>query len=220
MRATHPARSHFYTMKHRLPVLTLAIAALAILAQLSPAVTAALEFSRAAIAQGEWWRFVTTHLTHFDANHLGWDAAVFLLLGAVCERESRQRFIAGLALASVGISAAVWFWQPHFELYRGLSGLDCALFGLFAGSLLRKSERAAKLLGALGLAGVVAKCGAELAIGATLFATGSGYAPVPLAHVVGAIAGVWVAVGPTLVAEPPPTSLRQKSCSPDPRPCR
>ncbi len=220
--ATRPARN-FLSMKHRSPWFTLALAALAIATHFSPAATAALEFTREAIARGEWWRFATAHLTHFDANHLWWDVAVFVVVGGLCERESRARFACGLVTASIAITLAVWTWQPQFASYRGLSGLDCALFGVFASDLLQHRERAVKFVGALGLAGVAAKCGAELATGSTLFATGGSYVPVPLAHLVGAAAGwltAWWAARWPVQATSELTFRRQKSYSPDPRLCR
>lgn len=224
--ATRPARNHFRPMQLRLPVLTLAIAAGALLTHFSAAWGGALEFNRSAIARGEGWRFVTAHLTHFDLNHLGWDLAVFVLLGSICEQSSRRRLAAGLILASVAIPAAIWCGQPQFTSYRGLSGLDCALFGIFTGTLLQRRDPIANLVGLLGLLGVVAKCSAELSTGVTLFAAGTTYAPVPLSHLVGTAAGListrWFAPAdhpPAPRARAPLTFPRQKSCSPNPRPC-
>ncbi len=213
-------------MNFRLPIVTLSIAASAFMAHLTPVLAGALEFNRAAIAQREGWRFITAHLTHFDLNHLVWDVAVFVLLGTLCEQSSRRRLAAGLILASVTITAAIWWWQPQFTSYRGLSGLDCALFGIFTGTLLQRRDPIANLVGALGLLGVVAKCRAELSTGVTLFAAGATYAPVPLSHLVGAAAGLissrWFVTSerpPTPRTRAPLTFLRQKSCSPNPRPC-
>src|SRR5262245_25514413 len=123
-------------MNLRLPFVTLAVAGAATALHVSPTTTAHLQFDRAALAAGEWWRLFTGHLTHFDANHLVWDVGMLLALGFVTERESGSRCAWALALAAAAISGAVWWWQPQFTTYRGLSGLDSALFGLFAGKLL------------------------------------------------------------------------------------
>ena len=203
-------RSPPLMMKLRVPILTLAFAALAVAIHLTPGAAALLEFDRAAIARGELWRFVSAHLVHFDANHLAWDVGVFLALGACGERTSRARTVIALAFASVAITAVLWRFQPQFEIYRGLSGLDCALFGLFAGRLLKHSERPAKLIGVLGLAGAGAKTILELATGSTVFASGVGYAPVPLAHLVGLIAGLVAALAFSRV----PIFRRQTAVSP------
>lgn len=148
-----------------------------------------LQFERSALALGEWWRIVTGHLTHFDANHLAWDVGALLVLGTLCETASRRRTAMALGLASVAISAAVWAFQPQFESYRGLSGLDSALFALFATSLIEQRRHAPVLLGVVALFGVLAKCVFEIATGTPAFASGDGYSPVPLAHLVGVLCG-------------------------------
>jgi rhomboid family GlyGly-CTERM serine protease len=199
-------------MNTRFPYLTLVVAGFAMALHCIPGATDALEFNRLAIVRGEGWRFFTAHCTHFETNHLIWDLGVWLVLGTVCEAHSRRLVASALVLASVAITAAVWWWQPRFEVYRGLSGLDCALFGLFAGSLLRGPDRAAKIVGALGLLVVLVKCGFELATGTTLFTTGASYAPVPLAHLVGVVAGTVVALSPSIPFRT--TSPRQISGSP------
>jgi rhomboid family GlyGly-CTERM serine protease len=155
-----------------------------------PGATSGLQFDREALAAGQWWRLVTAHLTHFDANHLAWDVGMLVALGAVCEAISRRGVMIALGLASVAITAAVWAWQPHFETYRGLSGLDCALFGLFATWLIRQPSRQSAWLGIIALLGVGAKSAFEINTGTPMFASGSGYSPVPLAHLVGAISGI------------------------------
>lgn len=59
----------------KLPILTLAIGALSLFVFLRPGWTETLEMNRAALAQGEFWRLYTGHLTHFSADHLKWDLA-------------------------------------------------------------------------------------------------------------------------------------------------
>ncbi|MCX6953700.1 MAG: rhombosortase [Verrucomicrobia bacterium] len=182
-------------MKTRLPWLTLSVAAAAVAVHLLPAAADWLQFDRAALGRGELWRLVTAHLTHFGANHLRWDLGVLLAFGTACERQSRRRCAAALALAAVAITPALWAGQPQFALYRGLSGLDCALVGLFAASLLRHGRAAATLVGAGTLLVFAVKCILELVTAQTVFAAGTGYAPVPLAHLVGLaaclVAAVW-----------------------------
>ncbi len=202
--------------RSHVPWLTLALAATSVAVQWIPGVSAALEFNRAAITAGEWWRLVTAHVTHFDGNHLAWDVAVLVALGTVVEPESRARTATALGLAGIAITASVGWWQPQFENYRGLSGLDCALFGVFAGRLLLNASPGARVAGAIGLLGAAAKAAVELKSGATLFAIGATYAPVPLAHLIGLLAGVVTAL---VGGEWTLTFLRRKSDSPDPRPC-
>jgi rhomboid family GlyGly-CTERM serine protease len=181
-------------MKTRVPWFTVTVAAAAIAVHLLPSTAAWLQYDRAALGRGELWRIFTAHLTHFGANHLLWDLGVLLTFGAVCEGRSRAQCATALGVAAVAISAALWLWQPQFAIYRGLSGLDCALVGMLAGSLLRSGKVVAVGAGALALLGFAAKCGRELATAQTVFAAGAGYEPAPMAHLVGLLAGLGAAV--------------------------
>jgi rhomboid family GlyGly-CTERM serine protease len=184
-------------MKTRIPILTLAIAAVVLAIQIIPGAAAALEFNRDRVFP-DFWRVFTGHLTHFDWNHLRWDLGVWLALGFAIEHRSRARFALTAAASSLAIGAAVWLWQPQFQIYRGLSGIDCALAGLFAGSLLESRHRGAAIAGGITLFAALAKCGFEMATASTLFASGVGYAPVPLAHLIGLTIGAAPTVLQTL----------------------
>ncbi len=185
------------------PVVTLALAACAVAVFALPGATTACEYDRSALARGEIWRALTGHVAHFDFSHLAWDVATLVGLGVATERESRVQTAVALLAAAIAVSAALWVFQPAFETYRGLSGLDCALGGLVAGNLLRRTARAARLCGAVILCFVAGKCAYELHAATPLFAHAGGYAPAPLAHLVGFAAGV----GTALLA--PATSRRQ-----------
>lgn len=179
-----------------LPIATAALTLLAIGIWLVPGASELLEYRREAIASGEFWRAITGHVTHWNADHLLWDALMFAVLGALVERTSRRAFLATCALSAAAISATLWFCQPGLELYRGLSGVDSALFVFQAGWLvcesLRERRRAAAILPTVALAGFAAKIGYELVTGATLFvdSAAAGFAPLPLAHVIGAAVGL------------------------------
>jgi rhomboid family GlyGly-CTERM serine protease len=176
------------------------IAALSIAFSFLPSVSEALQFDRAALAAGQWWRILTAHMTHWNAEHLVWDAAMFLILGAVLERQNRRQFILGIAAASVAISAAVWFLQPELNTYRGLSGVDTALFVMLSVGLLHDAlsgqdrSRWAIAVPVLLLVALAGKLVGECVTGEAFFvnAENAGFVPVPLAHVVGAAVGLAV----------------------------
>jgi len=155
-----------------------------------------LQYDREAIAQGQLWRPVTCHLAHFGLEHFAWDAAVFVLLAVLCWRLGWKRCLASLAAATLAIPAVLWILQPELPSYRGLSGLDSALYATAAVALGRRlwaDGRHAWAAAAIGsLAALFAKVAYELATGQALFvdAAGMGFVPVPLAHATGGLAGM------------------------------
>jgi rhomboid family GlyGly-CTERM serine protease len=193
------ARDQEWASLLQLSFVTLGIAAFAILASMLPAALDWLSYDRTAIAAGEAWRLVSGHFTHWNADHLLWDVVMFVVLGTMVEREGRGRLATTLVVASAAISAVLWMFAPEVSQYRGLSGLDSALFGFVAPQLFcearRKQHRAAQWLLAVLTAGFVGKIAWEMATGQTLFVDSSaaGFTPLPLVHVVGAVVGflVW-----------------------------
>lgn len=143
----------------------------------------------------EPWRLVTGHLVHWSVEHLVWDLAVFVGLGAACEMRSRRRTAWTLALAAPLIAWGAPLWTPGLETYRGLSGLDAALFTLLATRCLRGSAPAARVAGVLALVGFLGKVGWEISTGTPVFVSGlphdQGVFVVPAAHLLGGLAG-WV----------------------------
>ena len=163
--------------------LTLLLAAAAVGAWLAPGVAPLLQYDRSAISHGELWRLLTGHLTHWTADHLLWDALVFLLAGAACERAGRRRYAALLASSALAGSAAVWVGLPAMQTYRGLSGIDTALVAFLTATRLRGRWATA------GISLLLLKLAVEAATGATAFVAPGGFAPVPLAHAAGAAVG-------------------------------
>ncbi len=179
------------------PALLLGLPAL--LPLLRPGAARWLEYDRGRIAAGEAWRVVTCHWTHWTADHLLWDLGVFVLLAALCWRLGRARAAAALAAAALLIPLALWTLAPDLGRYRGLSGLDSALFVFLAVTLIRRERSAgrpatAALLAAF-LLGFAAKVAFEAATGGALFVDASdAFVPVPLAHLVGGVCGGAAAV--------------------------
>ena len=186
----------------RLPFLTMLLSALTLAIHASPALTTALQFDRTTIMQGEFWRVLTGHFAHFGADHLRWDVLAFLAFGSLAEFRSRRGFLLCLFVASVVISAGVGFLQPQFSVYRGLSGLDSALFTFVTADLLRDGLRERDwpntAVGALALTGFMGKSVFELVTGQTLFVSANAnFEAVPLAHMLGALVGVATALQAT-----------------------
>lgn len=191
----------------RLITVSLSLAVISIIVYLVPGAREWLQYDRSLIAAGEIWRIITCHWTHWTFDHLFWDAAALAVLGTLCERLDRYRFLICLLIAAIVIPATVWLFIPDMQTYRGLSGIDSALFTLFAIlTLKRPSIRqtsggyAILLLLVLGIAKVIF----ELSTGMTLFVDGSEnhFIPVPLAHLAGGLVGLAVAFLPTFPPRP------------------
>jgi len=144
----------------------------------------ALQYSRAAVNAGEWWRFATASFVHWSFNQLLWDGIAFIALGYAAWRLSRTRFVVAFAASALAIPICIHLFARNVTTYRGLSGVDSALFVLVA-MLIGKRARIVLLLFA-------AKIGFELATGTTLFVheLAPGVASLPMAHVIGAAIGL------------------------------
>ncbi|MGC3971686.1 MAG: rhombosortase [Pirellulales bacterium] len=180
---------------------TVALTFFALAASAGPDVAECLAFDRGAIASGQVFRTLTGHFTHWTFEHTVWDVAVFVVLGAWCERRNRTTFLFTLLLGIGLIDAGVWLLRPDLAAYRGLSGLDSALFVLAAAHYAADARRTADRSGMLVAAGAVAlfvgKTLYETLAGRTIFvdSTSSGFEPLVLAHLLGAAAAAVVATG-------------------------
>ena len=174
---------------------TLPLSALAILIAVLPGCDRLLEWNAGGVRASECWRALTCHWTHWSVSHLAWDVGMFALLGWLCERRSPRRFAMCLAGAAIIVPLVVGLAHPEMS-YRGLSGLDSALFGLLAAELLQDRRRAGDHKSVALIAGVLlAFCGKisyEWLTSDAVFVDGADMVPVPLAHVVGAVIGVVV----------------------------
>lgn len=208
----------------RFPLLTVGVAFVVGALLAVPGLAPALELTRRAFLEAQLWRVWTGHLVHFGNSHGTWDLAVWLLLGSAIESGWTGRPYVGrrslarlLAAGGAAISVMVLILQPEVERYRGLSGLDTLLFAWIAGTQLQRGREGSQpirtWLSAAALLGLVVKIGYECAQGSMLFvdASGGAFAPVPLAHLVGACCGLLgVALrntGPcTQTRRPPPST--------------
>jgi rhomboid family GlyGly-CTERM serine protease len=210
--------SHFRRLNavRRLPAATLILVAFTIIVSLVPGMASWLQYDRFAVAHGAVWRVITSHFVHWSNQHLFWDALALGALGWMCEREGVARLLATVAAAALAIPLTLSFAQPQMPTYRGLSGIDSALFALLAAIIARQAIKEQEGL-RLGMAilisvGFAAKIGFELSTGGTLFvnSAAAGMTPVPLAHVVGGLIGLGVGLMPAPLAREPMT----RECEP------
>ena len=171
----------------------------AVMVAMNPALGDALQFQRDAVAGGELWRVVTCHWTHWSWDHLVWDAFPFALLVLLAWRASPRRTLWTLGLSAVLIPVGAWIFYPQVLTYRGLSGLDSALFLLVALDLCSKATKGRQwatvaVVAAL-MVGFLAKVLFEVLTGTTVFADSAFFVPLPLAHLIGAQCGALAAAG-------------------------
>jgi rhomboid family GlyGly-CTERM serine protease len=178
--------------------LTITLTLFAALLSTSPEAALAAEFDRAALQCGQLWRVSTGHFVHWNVDHLLWDLAAFFVLGAYCEARGRRSYAICLLLASLTISAGVWWFLPDLRTYRGLSGLDSALFvlaaGRFAVDARRQGDAVAAKCAYAALIGFLLKIAYETATGVTLFvdSAAADFVPLPSSHLLGGLAGAAV----------------------------
>ena len=179
---------------------TIAFAALVVAAL--PFASSALQYERDSIMAGELWRFATCHVTHWNGEHLLWDLLMFVVLAAWCERRNPLRMRMCLAFGVIAVSSTVFLFFPHMQAYRGLSGVDTALFTLLAVELFHEGRRERDRLQCIAtgglLLGFVAKLAYEAIAGSTIFVDeqAAGFAPLVWDHLAGAVVGMVVALWP------------------------
>lgn len=184
----------------RVPV-TLAIGGVALVIALLPSAAELLQFDRSAIAGGEFWRLATCHVTHWNLEHFQWDWLIFLVLAAVCELRDRGRMLGCVVGAAVAVTTVVWVWFPELGTYRGLSGIDTALFTMLAIDVVRDAMRDQNRLLQIAASGLLlgfaAKTAYEAITGQTYFVDqeAAGFVPLVWDHVaagaVGVICALW-----------------------------
>lgn len=113
-----------------------------------------LNLERSALAQGEWWRLVTSNFVHFGWAHTFMNLAAFLLCTFALLGEFSAPKLTGLILfCCVCVSLGVYFFNPEYEVYAGLSG---AIHGFIVAGLLA-NKRHSYWLNGLFIALVFAK---------------------------------------------------------------
>jgi len=180
----------------RAVVVPIVLGVIALVVYAAPGLGEALEYQRNSILGGEFWRALTGHWTHGSIDHLAWDVFAFLALGCAIAARSSRLFAWTVGLSAVSISTFLLLFAPQWERYRGLSGIDSALFVALAIHLWKDPARSrARWVASLALGLFVLKITAEAALGRALFANDTpGYTVVSSAHLVGALAGVAAAL--------------------------
>jgi len=149
----------------------------------------ALSFDRPQIAAGQWWRLLSAHFVHLDANHALLNVFGVVLMWALFARDySPWRWAAIYSFTCVVIGVGLWFRNPELYWYVGASG---ALHGVMAAGTVAHLRRG-DLDGWILAAFLIAKLSYEQIVGALPF-VGSGDTIVD-AHLYGAVGGLALAL--------------------------
>lgn len=140
----------------------------------------------AAAAHGQVWRLWTGHLVHYDFAHLITNAIAVAGPLALVNGRVRREILLAMTVVAPAISI-VLLGAARFDEYRGASGLALAIWIASALSLLGSAFSRDRKTGAALLGLSVAKLAAEMVGAGHVW---EGVAPLPLAHIAGAIAGV------------------------------
>jgi rhomboid family GlyGly-CTERM serine protease len=149
----------------------------------------ALSFDRSGLGDGEWWRVLSAHFVHLDAQHAVLNGLGLVLMWALFARDySPVRWAAIYCVACLAVSAGLWWLSPEVTWYVGASG---ALHGVMAAGTLAHLKRR-DLDGWILATFLVGKLAYEQVAGSMPFAGGSD--TIVDAHLYGAIGGLAAAL--------------------------
>jgi rhomboid family GlyGly-CTERM serine protease len=169
--------------------------------------TDTLAYSAEAIANGEWWRWLTHPFVHISRYHFLLDSIAFLALYHSL-REPRSWYRLAEVLVIAASSLAVASIASPLIASHGLRGLSGIAHGLMALCTLEacadpSTDRTSRQVSAIAFLILVAKCLFELAGGSSLFGclhAGDVGTPIVACHaggVLGALAWWCIASHPT-----------------------
>jgi rhomboid family GlyGly-CTERM serine protease len=178
------ARSLNCDGRHGLVLVALALIVLAPLLG-GDALRVQWRYERAAVAQGEWWRWVTAHFVHLGPHHAILNViGLAMLWGLFARTYSAMQWLVACGITLATIDLGFWFLTPELEWYVGISAL---LHGIFACGCLALIKQRDKI-GYVAAAIFSAKLAYEHWLGALPFERPE--MVVTVSHLYGAIGGL------------------------------
>lgn len=152
----------------------------------------ALQYERAGVQAGQWWRLFSAHLVHLGWVHLALNsAAVMLVAFLLGEQFTSRSWLWITVVSALSVSSGLLLKSPQVHWYVGLSGLAHGLFLAGACGLIRQNL----IGGATGLVGLAFKLWHEQTSGALAGSEALvGGAVIVDAHLFGALGGMLAAL--------------------------
>ena len=147
------------------------------------------------VVQGEWWRLWSAHLTHYSMSHAAVNALVLFFAGGIVEIRMGTRWLATrLLVVAPLLSIALLLWSPDLVEYRGLSAVCVCLTVVAMISVARDSHQAFAVIALLAIALLLKLIGDAQGASMDLANLPQGVILDWRSHVLGALAGVAIAV--------------------------
>jgi rhomboid family GlyGly-CTERM serine protease len=164
---------------------------MALAASLAPGMPKVLEYDRSLVASGELWRLLTGQLVHWGLPMAVTDLGMLLLLGISAERTSRRDVVGVVAVSLLVVGLGVEL-ATSVRAYRGSSGLVAALLVFVTLTLTKDVQRPLhRWLALVALGAIAGRLAQEVLMPtATPSSLPADVRPLPLAHLLGGLAGL------------------------------
>jgi rhomboid family GlyGly-CTERM serine protease len=141
-------------------------------------------YERSAVAAGQWWRLLTAHVVHMDAEHALLNCVGLALLWALFARSYRlTQWLWAVAITVIAIDLGFWFISSGLQWYVGASAVLHGVFACGCIALIRQRDPVGLIAGAI----FVAKLAWEQWQGPLPFETR--HPVVTVSHAYGAVGG-------------------------------
>jgi len=145
-----------------------------------------LLLDKAAVLNGQVWRFITGHFVHCTFEHLFWDVVALAIIGSVIELNNPKHLMPSFLISCFAVSTWLFLGEPSLSTYCGLSG---ALNGMLVLAVVMQWSRTKEKMYLLVLVSTLLKIAFEFFNKQTIFTSLASQA-VPSSHAAGFLAGI------------------------------
>ena len=84
---------------------------------------------RMLVQQGEWWRLVSGHFTHYSFEHFFLNLLLFVPVSFVIERQKKFEYYLLIPILIIALDSYQWIFMKEMIRYAGLSGILTGIAG-------------------------------------------------------------------------------------------